>query len=306
MNNKTLAIVFGGLLLIYFLTKVLGGNRERSFDPNILTIDTARVSEIVVDPADDDSFKILKTGGTWLVERGTETYTAAASSVASLLSNVASIKAERVVTKNPDRYADYNVDDSSGTGIQLFSDGEKIGDVVVGRFNFNQATRSGISYFKKEGGPEIFAVDGFLSMTLSQGFDNYRDKDLFSVNTDDLTRFTWDEDGVSLIAQRADSIWVDDMGTVIDSASITSFISGLGMVRGATFINGQQDIGEKIKTLTMEGNNMVEGIEVNCYVSADSSHHFVIHSSANEEGYFFSDSTGIYDRLFGTVPTVSK
>ena len=33
MNNKTLAIVFGALLLVYLLTKVLSGNRERSFDP---------------------------------------------------------------------------------------------------------------------------------------------------------------------------------------------------------------------------------------------------------------------------------
>ena len=303
MNNKTLAIVFGALLLIYLLTKFLGGNKERSFDPEIVSIDTASVDKIIIHPAQkEDIFEIAKTGGGWQLQRGQEQFQATSASVGSLLSNLALIEAERVVSKNPDRYKDYAVDEEGGTRIELFQGQKKLGDLVVGRFNFNQATRSGISYIKNFEDDAVYSVDGFLSMSLSQGFDNYRNKFLTSLNSSDLTKITLEENGNASIMMKADSVWRTDAGIELDSAAVDSYLSTVRSVSGSTFVNDQNDVGQRLKTLKIEGNNMSQPVDIHCYTSQDTSHHFVIHASTNSEGYFFSDSSGIYNRLFEKFP----
>lgn len=303
MNNKTLAIVFGALLLIYLLTKIFSGNRERSFDPEIVNIDTAQVNKIVIHPAQQgEIFELIKSGSDWLLQKDQQQYKATTSGVRSLLSNLTLIEAERVVSKNPERYKDYAVDDEGGTRIELFNSQKKLGDLMVGRFNFNQATRSGISYLRKYDEESVYSVDGFLSMSLSQGFDSYRNKVLTSLNSSDLTKITLQQDGRTQQVVKADSIWRNDAGTELDSTAVANYLNTVRSVSGNTFIGSQNDVGERIKSLLIEGNNMPAPIEISCYVSRDTSHHFVIHASTNEEGYFFSDSSGIYDRLFEKFP----
>lgn len=303
MNNKTLAIAFGALLLIYLLSKLLGGNRERSFDPKIIDIDTSAVDRIIVHPAaGDEMFEMSKTGSGWQLKRSTDLFQATAGSVGGLLSNLSQVQADRIVSKNPDRHTDYAVDEESGTRIELYGGQKKVGDVVVGRFNFNQATRSGISYLRKYDENEVYSVEGFLSMSLTQGFDNYRNKVLTSLTAGDLTKITLEDSGDNSVILKSDSLWRDPSGLQVDSASVASYLSTVQSVTGGTFINTKSDVGERLKTLKIEGNNLPESVTINCYVSQDTSHHFVIHSSANSEGYFFSDSNGIYSRFFEKFP----
>ncbi len=307
MNNKTLGLVFGALLLIYLLTKLFGGNKERSFDPEIIAIDTAAIDKVVVHPAQgEEVFNIVKTGPEWQLQRGADQYQATSGSVGGLLSNLSSIKADRIVTKNADRYSDYAVDENGGTRLELYSGSKKEGDIVVGRFNFNQATRSGISYLKKYDEDEVYSVDGFLSMSLNQSFDNYRNKMITSLNADDITRVVLSESNLNMTMTRVDSVWRNDEGTPIDSAAAAQYINTLKSISGGTFITSQSDIGDRLKSLTIEGNNMAAPMDINCYQSQDTSQHFVIHSSGNQEGYFFSDSVGIYDRIFGKFPLISQ
>lgn len=303
MNNKTLAIVFGALMVIYLLTKLLGGSKERSFDPEIIGIDTSEVTLINVDPSGEAAFSIKRVdGNTWVLEREGSTYAATSASVMSLLGNLVSINAERVVSKNPERFKDYGVDVETGTSIKVLNGDKVLGNLMVGRFNFNQATRSGTSYVKKGDGEEVYAVEGFMSMSLSQGMDNYRNKELLKLVPEDLTKLTLEDGGNATTVLRPDSIWRFSGGELVDSAAISTYLNALRSVNGGTFAMGKSDVGVKTNELVIEGNNMGAPVVIECYASADTSHHFVIHSSLNEEGYFFSDSSGIYDRLFAKFP----
>ena len=305
LNNKTLGITFAALLLIYLLTKIFSGNKERSFDPQIISIDTSSITKIMVDPANEEAFSLEKTGGGWQVTKSGQQYSATTSSVNGLLGNLQNVKAERIVSKNVERHQDYNVDDSSGTRIELMAGSEKVGDVMVGRFNFNQATRSGISYVRVTENPEVFSVDGFLSMSLSQGADNYRNKQLLSLNTDDVTKIDLQQNGSRLSYQKLGTQWQDESGAQIDSSKMVTYLNNIRTINGGTFANNPQgEMGDKANTLTIAGNNMISPVEINVYASRDTSQHFVIHSSDNAEGYFFSDSSGIYQRLVGGFANV--
>ncbi len=305
LNNKTLGITFAALLLIYLLTKIFSGNKERSFDPQIISIDTSSITKIMVDPANDEAFSLEKTGSGWQVTKTGQQFSATTSSVNGLLGNLQNVKAERIVSKNVERHTDYNVDDSSGTRIELMAGTKKVGDVMVGRFNFNQATRSGISYVRITENPEVFSVDGFLSMSLSQGADNYRDKQLLSLNSDDVTKIDLQQNGSILSYQKLGTQWQDESGASIDSSKMVTYLNNIRTINGGTFANNPEgEMGDKTNTLTIAGNNMTAPVQINVYTSLDTSQHFVIHSSANDEGYFFSDSSGIYQRLVGGFANV--
>lgn len=301
INNKTLGIAFAALLIIYFLSKLLGGNKERSFDPQILSIDTAQVTKLVVDPANEDApFTLERTGSGWGLTKDGKTYGATATSVNSLMGNLIDVKAERVVSKNPERHRDYSVDDTTGTRIEVLGGSKKLADVVVGRFNFNQATRSGISYIRLKDAPAVYSVDGFLSMSLSQGPDNYRNKQITSLNSEDITRITLDASNAQKSYQLAGTTWQDESGNLIDSAKMVTYLNNIKSVMGVTFADDQAAQGTKVSTLRIEGNNMAGPLEVNVYTAQDTSQQFVVHSSANAEGYFYSDSAGVYKRLIGS------
>jgi len=149
--------------------------------------------------------------------------------------------------------------------------------------------------------PAVYSVDGFLSMSLSQGPDNYRNKQITSLNSDDITRVSLDESGMKKSYQMAGGSWQDESGNSIDSAKIVTYLNSIKSVMGATFVDDPAtQMGDKVSSLRIEGNNMAGPVEVNVYSAQDTSQQFVVHSSTNAEGYFYSDSAGVYQRLIGS------
>ena len=298
MNNKRLAIIFAGLALIYVLSKLFGTNRERSFDPNIIQVDTSQVTSVVVHPAQGaPAFTLRREGAGWKLDNNGKSYTVTSSAINALLSNVSSIKADRVVSKNPEKYLDYGLDDLARTKLEL-KNGDKIIDgVEVGRFNYNQTTRSGISYIKKAAAPEVYSVEGFLSMSLNQAMDNYRNKMILQTTRDDLTRISYNSAGVNYEYANQGGFWVDENNQPVDSVGMQSYLSTLGSISGNQFADEASAIGSELGTMLIEGNNMAGPVEIGVYASQDTSQQFVLSSSLNPEGRFFSDSSGIYKRL---------
>jgi len=298
MNNKKLALIFVVLAAIYLLSKLFGANRERSFDPNIIQIDTAAVTSVEVYPAQGaPQFTLRREGAGWKLDNDGKSYTVTNTAITALLSNVANIKADRVVSKNPEKYLDYGLDEQARTKLELKSDGKIIGGIEVGRFNYNQTTRSGISYIKKSDAAEVYSVEGFLSMSLNQAMDNYRNKVVLQTTRNDLTRIAYNAAGSSFEYARQGSNWVDESNQPVDSSAMQSYLNTLGSVSGNQFADADGMVGSEIGRLLIEGNNMAGPTEIEVYASQDTSHQFVIQSSANPEGRFFSDSAGIYRRL---------
>lgn len=299
MNNKTLGIVFGALLLIYLMTKLFGGPKDRSFDPNILQIDTASVTKIEIQPSEGEpSFTLDRSGGQWVLQRNGQSFDLAMGSVGTFLSNLESIRAERIVSKNADRFSEYNVDDSTGTVIDIYAGGKKVKELVAGRFSFNQATRSGISYIRLLNDNAVYAVDGFLSMTLTQSFDNYRNKSMLKLNQADLTKVSFQEGTSRIEIAKNGNSWMTDL-TEVDSTAMAGYLSNISSVSGTAFLDDRSQVGQKIKELTFEGNNMTGPVTITCYQAEGASQPFVLNSSMNADAFFLSDTIGVHDRLFG-------
>ena len=297
MNNKTLGIIFSSLLLLYLLVKLLGGNKERSFDSNIITIDTSQVTTVIVDPkGEDPSFTLTRSDNGWTVSEGSQTYVATSSSVGSLLNNLQNIEAQRVVARGEEKWPDYEVDES-GTRITTKAGNKILSDIHVGRFSFNQVNRTSTSYIRPEKDDAVYAIDGFMSMSLGQGMNNYRNKRLVQLTATDIKQIKLQETGRTTTFSKADNQWFAG-SELIDSSGMASYLNGLQSVSGIDFTNSQVQNNPLLQSLEIAGDNMDQPILVNCYASNDTTKIFALQSNINPEGYFLSDSTSIYERTF--------
>ena len=294
MSNRNLAILFGILLAIYLLSQFLGSNKETSIDRSVISIDTSQVTSIIIHPksGNEEPFSLEKKGTDWQVTRAEFQPTTNQSIAESMLRTLADIKIERLVSRSRDRWEDYEVSDEKGTRIEVYNQGKKIEDIVIGRFNFNQATRAATSYIRQHAEDDIYSVDGFLSMSLGQGFDSYRDKTILDFDKNELNHILLESSGRQIPFSKIDEQWMSE-GAHVDSSSMVQYINSLNRLSGATFYDNADysslPIGHKLTVTTVTDQYTVD-VRVR-------DNEFVINSSDNKSTYFLSDSSGVYQKL---------
>ena len=126
------------LVLVYLGFEFFGGkSRSKSFKTELVEIDTAKVSKLVIE-AKGESLELIKENNTWKVSIGNGKYAEAQkSNVKSTLNSLLTIKPSRIVAKDSEKWKDYQVD-SAGTRVQVFEGSKNTLDLVIGRFGFNQ------------------------------------------------------------------------------------------------------------------------------------------------------------------------
>ncbi|MCR9287084.1 MAG: DUF4340 domain-containing protein [Bacteroidetes bacterium] len=304
MNNKTLLIIFVALLAVYGISQMGGGKKDRSFNTELVKLDTASITRIVLYPKADDFAEVSLSRETdgWIATKGNITTKALANNVNSVLAQLDSIGVKRIAAKKPEKWAEYEVNEKEGTRLQVYAGSELLKDFIIGRFAFNQQTRQATSFVRLTGEDEVFAVDGFLAMSLGQSFDAFRNKELIKLNKDDVMRLSYKIlDNEFNLNKSGDAGWLMDGELPIDSTTMDNFINGLSTVSGTTFVDDFDPVAKANtlqNSLTINANNLLEPLTIHCYVDASREKPFIIHSSLNKDAYFESDSTGIYNQLF--------
>ncbi len=309
MNNRKLALVFFVLLGLWGLTKYTTKDNTRSFKTDLISIDTAQVSIIKIDPKGPEEPEMTlqrNTTSQWVATKGTVTVPADRGAVNSFLNNIQLIKTKRVAAKKKEKWSEYEVDEENGTRIKVYAGSELLEDFIVGRFSFNQQTRQGLSFVRISGGDEVYAIDGFLSMSLGQGFNAYRNKKLLSIVKEDITGLSLTkEDGLVRTFIKENNQWMKE-GVVVDSSAIASYLSGIANVTSSNFVD---DIDPttysipKYRSLQISGNNLLKPIVVTCYRDEARTPPYILHCSENEASYFSSEETDLFQKIFGVLDT---
>lgn len=302
MNNRTLVIVFISCLAIFFGSRLLRKDRSSSFDPVLLNLDTAVIDRITFKAAaaDKKDFELKKVSGIWHAISGQADIEAKASSVRAILSPAASLEAQRVMTDRSDMHEQYQVSDAEATHITFWSGNKKEGEIIAGGFKFDPATRSAAGYVRRPGSSTVYLIDGFTAISLNPQFDQFRDRRLIRGNTEDLTSIEYaDSFGNKKVIQKLDGQWHYAGIEAIDSASFQSYLTGLVNVQGSSFSDLTSTQGlQLIEKLSVQGNNMSPTV-ISAYDLTDTiPGNYILHSTANPDALFVSDSSGIYGQIF--------
>ena len=321
MNNKTLLIILVALGAIYALTQIFAKKQDRSFNTELIKIDTAAVTSIAIAPKGETSeITLTKEPQGWIASNGTLSVKATPGSVQNILENLTLVKTKRIAAKNPEKWSEYEVEEGKATQVKVFAGSKLVEDFLVGRFTYNQPpggfqqgqqpnfnNLSFTSFVRLTDEDEVYAVDGTLSMTLgNQKFDSFRDKQLFNmpsgVEVTDIAVLQPDNTADYALTLSGGQ-WMLNGAEVLDSVKVANYVNSLGNISGYTFADDFDDAQARnylTKTLVVRGNNLVDPISVQCFVDTSRTEPFVIRSTHNQ-AYFSSDSTGIYERLFKNV-----
>ena len=304
MNNKTLLILFLLLLGIYGLTKVFSGKKEKSFKTELIQVDTSKVSQIVIKPKAPEQGEItLKKEATgWIASQGNINVKATQNAVNSLLGNLVLIKTKHIAANKEEKWPDYEVQEGQGTLVKVYQGEKLLEDFVVGRFSYNQQTQSGLSYLRLNGEKEVYAVDGFLTLTFGQQFNSYRNRGFLKMNPEmEITEFTYQRPDTSLNFVKANGQWVLNGLVPIDSTKMATYLSKLANLSGNDFADDFDELQAATLpsySLSLKGNNILEPLSIHCYQDTSRAQPFVFRSNQNTEAYFSSDSTGLFKQVF--------
>jgi len=308
-NNRILLGVFLVLAVILLITRFAGnGKRERTLNTEIVRIDTATVSGILLYPTagQGKEIRFTRTGDTWEVSMEGRTVPGDAGRIMNMLTELAQLRSEQLVARSPDRWPGFQVDDSSATRVVVREGSETTLDLLVGRFSYQQPQQNnynpygrnqvnGKTFVRLNGQDEVHAVEGFLAMTLNQPFDSWRNADVTRFNQALLSRLVFDYPADSgFVAERNEAGWMV-AGMLADSLSMSRYLNRLSGKQDRNFFSGSTPARDPAYHLTLEGDNM-ETIQVSAWIS-DSSN-YVIHSSLNPETWFLSDRGGLFGDLY--------
>ena len=297
------------LVLVYLGFEFFGGkSRSKSFKTELVEIDTAKVSKVIID-SKGESLELLKVNNAWKVSIGNGKYAEAQTrDVKSTLNSLLTIKPSRIVAKNPERWKDYQVD-SAGTRIQVFEGSKNTLDLVIGRFGFNQQAmqqqqmmmgggrgmQQFFSYVRLENEDEVYVADNFMGMSISAEANGYRNTQLLSLTIDSITAIQYNYPADSgFVLSKVDSTW-SIFGSPADSAATASLLSDLRYVNNSNFVDDVPSAALVSPTVSM---NIKQNGKADIMVKAFQHplHKWIINSSENPLAYFADEE--LVNKLF--------
>ena len=310
ISSKVLIIVLIVLMAIYLVVRFTGSN-DRTFKEKVLDFDMASVTQILVsDPKNMDQAVDLRfTGDKWVVKVEGVDYPADSNTVSGVLKQLSNLPTKRFAGKGKDIWAKYELTDTIAPRITLKAGSKIVADLYIGKFSYNmpkgtpqqlqsrqQQRGETTTFVRLADDKDVYAVDGFLKMSIGSNVDAYRMRALTNVVPTDITRIEIGEQGISKVIEKQDGRWTVN-GQPADSAQMARFSSTLARLTGSMFVNEKPGQTFPSHTMKIEGNNF-NPVEVQAFPVADTNISFIISSSANPGTYFNGREGGLFKKIW--------
>ena len=235
-NNSILFVIFIVLFTFFLVSRVFFSDRkERNFRTQLVSLDTAQVTQIELFPQDAEKITLQKEGTQWTVQQGNITSPADQSAVKNLLTTLEDLKPQRLAATSEDQWEELGVTDSTATRVVVSANGQKVANVYIGKFNINASAQqqqpmnpmqrqmpSATSFVRVGNEEEVYAIDGYQTMSINRGFSSWRDRTFIKIPRGNISQlaFTYPGDSSFTASQTADNNWVID-GIKADSSKMT-------------------------------------------------------------------------------------
>ena len=310
ISSIKLVGILAALVLVYFGIKYFGGkSRSKSFKEELVTIDTAKVSRVLID-SKGEQLELIKENDSWKVSIGEGKYTEAqAGNVKSTLSSLLTIKPSRVAAKKEEKWKEYQVD-SAGTRVQVFEGSKNTLDLVIGRFGFDQQAmqqqqqmmmggRGGMqqfySYVRLYDENEVYVAEQFMGMSINSNSSDYRNSRLLSLTKDSVSsvQFNYPADS-AFVLNKVDSAWLI-FENPADSAAAASYLSDISFVTSSKFVDDVPSTALVSPTLSVSIKQIGKP-DVLVKAFQHPVHKWIINSSENPLSYFADEK--IVEEIF--------
>jgi hypothetical protein len=304
-KNKILYIVLAVLAVALIINTVRTNIKgERSFRTSLVEFDPQKIDQLVM-VNNSAEIKFTRDKELWMVAQESKSNRADVQSVENILKELSTMKIERLVTKEKSKLREFEVDDTLGVAVRLFSKGKKVADLVVGRFSYRQTgnRQGGIqlsTMIRLANETDVYSIEGALSMSVKRDFDSFRDKTLVRFDPDKVQsmEFTYPSDS-SFTLTRGSDVWFLNRDTV-DTGKVINFLNDIKETRGNSFTTDFDPAGalEFQMKATLSGE---APIVVKAYQQGEK---YIFVSSQNESS--LSDSEHLFKRVFASKRKFAK
>jgi hypothetical protein len=309
IKNKTLLILFLILAVIAVIMFLYDRNKgERSFKSELFTVDSSKVTAISVYPKGktNASLRLVKTGKTWEIKSKKNTYPADSLIIQRIIGALCNVKPERVAGTGKSNWKNLEITDSLGTHVIVEQGKEVIADLWIGKISISQDNNrpsygrnqniSIKSNVRVAGDDRVYVVDGFLSMMFGDQPSMYRNRTVFRIDKNMLTRLTFVYPGdSSFMLVKNGSHWLLN-DQPVDSAKTENYLNSIRNTVNSEFADEGTQPFIFPYTLKIEGNDMT-AIEVQGAINPDPKKYF-IKSTFNPSAIFGSSNANLFNQVF--------
>ncbi|MCH8330832.1 MAG: DUF4340 domain-containing protein, partial [Bacteroidetes bacterium] len=258
------------------------------------------VTSLLVYPKGQDQreIKLFKEQDGWYASTSGKTVKASTQTIINSLTQLLYVKTKRVAATSKDKWDNFEVGDSSGTIVKVYEGDEETLNMVIGRFDFNQMSRSATSFIRLADDDNVYTVDGLLDMAFNKEINSWRDRTFIKGDPKNWEKLIWEHPDSSMTLEKnAAGNWVVD-GAVSDSTRTTKFLRSIANLDHSYFVEDadSKNMGQAAMklTITISGSN---DIIISAY-PADTTIGFALVSSQNPSTVFNGKTNKLTNKIF--------
>ena len=243
MKNKQTLIagaVLVVLALIYWLTQT-GTLDTKSIDADVFKVKSGDITTVTVKTG-ESVLTFQKEGASWMLDD----YLVDSSRMTGFLDEITALKADRIISKNPENYPKYEVDEQ-GTAIGLMdSKGKTLLNLIIGTQGANYME----TFVKRVDKAPIYAVKSNLLRFKDMKYRDFWDKSITDLKVDELKTVTF-AGTYNYVLQREGPVWSMN-GEQVDFEKVQNLLKPLENLRASNFIEAIGEDKELYQTIELE------------------------------------------------------
>ncbi len=298
-NNRVLLIVFAVLLVAAGANQLIRSSKgERSFRKDIIDMKVNDIKKISIFPKNSGNrnVEIERVDTVWKLKFDGKMFAADQQMINGIADELANMAPERLVVNRRDLWKEYDITDSAGVKVVIYGNKNQKTEITLGRFSYNQDTRKPTTFIRVDNEQEVYAVEGYLSMTFNREINSLRDKNIYRGNQNDLTqiKFNYPADSSFTVTRDAGK-WLLD-GTPVDSARMAGYLNNVAYLVGSDFRDDiiPAAVPQETLKVVLNGQNMKPVVITGFRDSKGS----VINSSENITSFFSGDQPAVFNMVF--------
>lgn len=238
--TRTLFIIFVSLIVLTAWVKWSAGPAaSEAFRTTIADVDAEQVNSIRIEkPAAEQTLLLEEDPSGWTVTGGTsnDRFTADSSLIKRAIEDLTHLNVRAVATRDPQKFTRYKAD-STGIKVSLFNGERLLTSIIVGAPQF-VSQREFNNYVRPADEEVVYAVEGFLESTFNRDLSDWREKDVWDISRDNITRvdFLFPADSSYSIERAGEEHWISE-GDTLNQTRVNSVLRQLSSLRADGFVD---------------------------------------------------------------------
>ncbi len=242
------------LLVVWLVIEFTGRDFSRPDPEKTLAVqlDEALIRRIEISRGEEGITLLHSATGDWQVKTDQGIKPAGIEAVASALANLNGINTTDIVSHNPDKQADYRVDDASGTKVRLYGTGDVLlEELVIGKLGGFESQAMAVqqgridesrffTYMRQGSSDRVYKVQGFFAGMLGVDVEQWRDHVLMKFGPSELQQISLVYPREKIVLEKdVNGSWAmtEPQASAVDSVAVDRMAASLSTMRASSFVD---------------------------------------------------------------------